>query len=94
MEIIKVRSTFTGVTFTISFPDATKATDWIIDTTRPIVLVEASMDVQGNLQAWDERDVVYCSICDGVGHGQPGHGPCPLEDRGWADYDPREGGWL
>lgn len=22
---------------------------------------------------------VCCSICDGVGHGQPGYGPCPLE---------------
>lgn len=25
-----------------------------------------------------------CSICDGLGHGYPGAGPCPLEDRG--DY--------
>jgi hypothetical protein len=23
-----------------------------------------------------------CSICDGLGHGYPGAGPCPLEQRG------------
>jgi len=23
-----------------------------------------------------------CSICDGLGHGYPGAGPCPLEERG------------
>ncbi len=23
-----------------------------------------------------------CSICDAVGHGYPGGGPCPLEERG------------
>jgi hypothetical protein len=27
-----------------------------------------------------------CPICDGVGHGQPGWGPCPLEDQ--RAYDP------
>lgn len=26
-----------------------------------------------------------CSICDGLGHGYPGAGPCPLEDRGYDD---------
>ena len=30
-----------------------------------------------------------CSICDAVGHGYPGAGPCPLEDNG-RTYDPRE----
>jgi hypothetical protein len=30
-----------------------------------------------------------CSICDGLGHGYPGAGPCPLEDRGWDDDDDR-----
>lgn len=24
-----------------------------------------------------------CSICDAIGHGYPGGGPCPLEDRGY-----------
>ncbi len=24
-----------------------------------------------------------CSICDALGHGYPGGGPCPLEDSGW-----------
>jgi hypothetical protein len=28
---------------------------------------------------------VHCSICDGIGHGQPGYGPCPLEERGADD---------
>lgn len=27
--------------------------------------------------------VGFCSICDGLGHGYPGGGPCPLEDRGY-----------
>jgi len=39
---------------------------------------------------WD--DGPCCSICDGLGHGYPGGGPCPLEDRGYWD-DPR-GDWL
>jgi hypothetical protein len=29
-----------------------------------------------------------CSICDALGHGYPGAGPCPLEDRG--SFDPGE----
>ncbi len=29
-----------------------------------------------------------CSICDGLGHGYPGGGPCPLEETG--EDDPRE----
>lgn len=32
-----------------------------------------------------ENAEVCCSICDGLGHGQPGYGPCPLEERGWMD---------
>jgi hypothetical protein len=32
----------------------------------------------------------FCSICDGLGHGYPGGAPCPLEDRGWGDDDPRD----
>lgn len=28
-----------------------------------------------------------CSLCDAVGHGYPGGGPCPLEERGWMDRD-------
>lgn len=40
------------------------------------------------IDAWDqEEDGPTCSICDGLGHGYPGAGPCPLEDRGWADAD-------
>ncbi len=39
-----------------------------------------------------EAEVVYCSICDGQGHGQPGYGPCPLEMTG-ADETYRESLW-
>jgi hypothetical protein len=28
-----------------------------------------------------------CGICDAVGHGFPGGGPCPLEERGWEDAE-------
>jgi hypothetical protein len=28
-----------------------------------------------------------CSICDALGHGYPGGGPCPLEERGAMDAD-------
>lgn len=31
-----------------------------------------------------------CSLCDAIGHGYPGAGPCPLEDRGWDDRPDRE----
>jgi len=29
-----------------------------------------------------------CSLCDGLGHGYPGAGPCPLEERGQYDAEP------
>jgi hypothetical protein len=29
-----------------------------------------------------------CSICDALGHGYPGGGPCPLEDTGWREPEP------
>jgi hypothetical protein len=28
-----------------------------------------------------------CSLCDGLGHGYPGAGPCPLEMTGWAEAE-------
>lgn len=28
-----------------------------------------------------------CVICDGLNHGYPGAGPCPIEDRGYWDQD-------
>lgn len=34
-----------------------------------------------------------CSICDALGHGYPGGGPCPLEDRGYDEDDSSER-WL
>ena len=30
-----------------------------------------------------------CAVCDALGHGYPGAGPCPLEERG-RYYDPPE----
>lgn len=30
----------------------------------------------------DQHEGPTCSLCDGLGHGYPGGGPCPLEDRG------------
>jgi hypothetical protein len=35
-----------------------------------------------------EAYAVYCSICDGAGHGQPGYAPCPIEDGGRYEYEP------
>lgn len=38
-----------------------------------------------------DEDGRFCSICDALGHGYPGGGPCPLEDRGyWDPPDPYE----
>lgn len=28
-----------------------------------------------------------CSLCDALGHGYPGGGPCPLEERGYWDAE-------
>ena len=46
----------------------------------------------GDCQGCEAEAYAYearcCSICDGVGHGYPGGGPCPLEDRGAYDGEP------
>jgi hypothetical protein len=36
------------------------------------------------LAAWTVEGPT-CSLCDALGHGYPGGGPCPLEERGWMD---------
>jgi len=43
-------------------------------------------------EEYDELDdAPCCSICDGVGHGYPGGGPCPLENRGaWDSFRDEE----
>jgi hypothetical protein len=41
-------------------------------------------DAEFYWEAKAESGLVYCSICDGIGHGQPGYGPCPLEV--WDGY--------
>jgi hypothetical protein len=38
--------------------------------------------------AYEEEYVPTCSLCDGAGHGYPGAGPCPLEERGSYDAEP------
>jgi hypothetical protein len=35
---------------------------------------------------WGEEGPT-CTLCDGLGHGYPGAGPCPLEMRGWEDAE-------
>jgi hypothetical protein len=49
--------------------------------------------IPGTIGADEYRDMVEadrmaegevcCAICDGLGHGQPGYGPCPLEEAPW-----------
>lgn len=86
MTEIVLQNTTTGTTFRALFKNTEAAVDFLIgDKSNGYVLMDADNDVLSDLQAWDERDVVYCSLCDGQGHGQPGFGPCPLEDRGWMD---------
>lgn len=45
-------------------------------------------------EGWDDEGPT-CRICDGLGHGYPGAGPCPLEERGYddgfAEYEARMG---
>jgi hypothetical protein len=45
--------------------------------------------LQGLLEAPADEEPRCCSICDAPGHGYPGGGPCPLEDRG-EPIDERE----
>jgi hypothetical protein len=52
------------------------------------VIAEGTADEEGNVE-WDwidqEEEGPACSICDALGHGYPGGGPCPLEERAWDD---------
>ena len=57
--------------------------------------IPTSAEVEGSFPT--EEDAYWasftpeetCSICDGLGHGYPGAGPCPLEERGFG-YDDEE----
>jgi hypothetical protein len=58
----------------------------------PVVRTLASgtqvlLDADGTPVMRVGKPVGFCSICDGLGHGYPGAGPCPLEERG--SQDPR-----
>lgn len=52
---------------------------------RRLTVEEENSYLANLVDAWDEGPT--CSLCDGLGHGYPGGGPCPLEDRGWDDYE-------
>ena len=82
-QTLKVQSPRTGNIFSATFPTADAAYDWIAS--HDLLVIDAPDDVMGIVYGMQEADTVYCSICDGIGHGQPGYGPCPLEDRGWMD---------
>jgi hypothetical protein len=82
-ETITLRSARTGKYFRATFPTADAAYDYIV--ARDHALIVSTEAVDEIAYALAEADTVYCSLCDGIGHGQPGHGPCPLENRGWMD---------
>ena len=44
-------------------------------------------DVSGWELLDEYEDERTCSICDGLGHGYPGAGPCPLEERGFGVWE-------
>jgi hypothetical protein len=52
-------------------------------------LMELVDPIRGTYRRVDEDDQYdegpTCSLCDAVGHGYPGGGPCPLEMRGQED---------
>lgn len=52
-----------------------------------VTLYECDCDECRDLAA--QADAMFegptCSLCDGLGHGYPGAGPCPLEERGYDD---------
>ncbi len=70
--------TFDGVTHEdLPFPTATEAAR-LFATGRT---AEAEEVIYGPIDYGYEGPT--CSLCDAVGHGYPGAGPCPLEDRGY-----------
>jgi hypothetical protein len=54
--------------------------------------VHAARTVAAEEEAYWDAEAAYegrtCSICDALGHGYPGGGPCPLEDSGRYDNEP------
>jgi hypothetical protein len=60
----------------LSFADATTIA-------RRVALGETLDDVELDVLGGGDEWFPTCSICDGAGHGYPGAGPCPLEDRGY-----------
>lgn len=53
----------------------------------PFATAEAAADALVDM-TYGPMEGPSCSICDALGHGYPGGGPCPLEETG--EDDPRE----
>ena len=45
-------------------------------------------DAAWEQECHEQAGAIYCSVCDGAGHGQPGYGPCPLENTGDYSSEP------
>jgi hypothetical protein len=50
-------------------------------------LVDVDPDGHVHFESEQVEEGPSCNICDALGHGYPGGGPCPLEETGWADPD-------
>jgi hypothetical protein len=51
------------------------------------VVARFGSDAEAAEYLYGPPDPPTCSLCDGIGHGYPGAGPCPLEERGAMDAD-------
>jgi hypothetical protein len=58
---------------------------YIVDSTGKVISGPMSREACMYAFGWEGP---RCSLCDGLGHGYPGGGFCPLEDRG--AYEPEE----
>lgn len=54
---------------------------------RVTVLTDEEAEQIDDAIAYDWEAGRTCSLCDGLGHGYPGGGPCPLEERGHWDAE-------
>jgi hypothetical protein len=62
--------------------------DYFTDDRTDAVGTARAIERQANVVDDDNSlgdDGPTCSLCDGIGHGYPGAGPCPLEERGAND---------
>ena len=78
-------------TFTVTFADGRVIT-WLdfaaaSELARRVAQGEDLDTVEVDLFGGEEEWVPTCSLCDAVGHGYPGAGPCPLEEHGHEDAE-------